>query len=66
MSSELRANEQLDVPMAQWIRRETTNLEIAGSSPAGNVGQWSSGMIPALGAGGLGFDSPLTPESSLV
>ena len=23
--------------MAQWIRRETTNLEIAGSSPAGDA-----------------------------
>lgn len=23
--------------MAQWIRRETTNLEIAGSNPAGDV-----------------------------
>ena len=25
-------------------------------------GQWSSGMIPALGAGGPGFDSLLTPK----
>ena len=25
-------------------------------------GQWSSGMIPALGAGGRGFDSLLTPK----
>ena len=25
------------------------------------MGQWSSGMIPALGAGGRGFDSPLAP-----
>ena len=25
------------------------------------MGQWSSGMIPALGAGGRGFDSRLTP-----
>ena len=25
------------VPVAQWIRRETTNLEIAGSNPAGDV-----------------------------
>ena len=24
-------------------------------------GQWSRGMIPALGAGGRGFDSPLAP-----
>ena len=26
-----------NIPMAQRIRRETTNLEIAGSNPAGNV-----------------------------
>ena len=26
-------------------------------------GQWSSGMIPALGAGGRGFDSLLTPAA---
>ena len=25
-------------------------------------GDWSSGMIPALGAGGRGFDSPITPS----
>ena len=25
------------------------------------LGQWSSGMIPASGAGGRGFDSPLAP-----
>ena len=25
------------------------------------MGDWSSGMIPALGAGGRGFDSPITP-----
>ena len=25
------------VPVAQWIRRETTNLKIAGSNPAGDV-----------------------------
>ena len=25
------------------------------------MGQWSSGMIPASGAGGRGFDSPLAP-----
>ena len=25
------------------------------------MGQWSSGMIPALGAGGRGFNSRLTP-----
>ena len=24
-------------------------------------GDWSSGMIPASGAGGRGFDSPITP-----
>ena len=27
----------MQVPVAQWIRRETTNLEIAGSNPAGNA-----------------------------
>ena len=26
-----------------------------------NKGKWSSGMIPALGAGGRGFDSLFTP-----
>jgi hypothetical protein len=26
-----------------------------------NVGDWSSGMIPALGAGGREFDSRITP-----
>ena len=25
------------------------------------LGQWSSGMIPASGAGGRGFNSPLAP-----
>ena len=25
------------------------------------MGDWSSGMIPASGAGGRGFDSPITP-----
>ena len=25
-------------------------------------GDWSSGMIPALGAGGRGFDSRITPS----
>ena len=29
-------------------------------------GVWSSGMIPASGAGGRGFDSPNSPESSFV
>ena len=27
-----------------------------------NEGDWSSGMIPDLGAGGRGFDSPITPS----
>ena len=41
----------------------------AGSNPADvanfglykSKGQWSSGMIPALGAGGRGFNSRLAP-----
>ena len=28
-----------------------------------NAGDWSSGMIPALGAGGREFDSRITPFS---
>lgn len=27
------------VPVAQWIRRETTNLKIAGSNPVGDIGE---------------------------
>ena len=30
-------------------------------APSLNVGDWSSGMIPALGAGGREFDSRITP-----
>ncbi len=26
----------INVPVAQWIRRETTNLKIAGSNPVGD------------------------------
>jgi len=29
------------------------------------VGDWSSGMIPASGAGGRGFDSRITPFFSM-
>ena len=29
------------------------------------MAQWSSGMIPALGAGGPGFNSPLSPCDNL-
>ena len=29
-------------------------------------GDWSSGMIPASGAGGRGFDSPITPVFLLI
>ena len=51
--------------MAQWIAHKTSNLGVVGSNPTGGAftskGQWSSGMIPALGAGGRGFDSPLAP-----
>ena len=30
------------------------------------LGDWSSGMIPASGAGGREFDSRITPESNLL
>ena len=33
-------------------------------SGVSETGQWSSGMIPASGAGGRGFDSPLTPQGT--
>ena len=28
------------------------------------MAEWSSGMIPALGAGGPGFDSPFGPSEN--
>ena len=53
-----------------WLRRQTQVLilyEGGGSNPPGctifisESGDWSSGMIPALGAGGRGFDSRIAP-----
>ena len=35
-------------------------------SPTNRVAQWSSGMIPASGAGGPGFKSRLSPNNFAV
>ena len=52
--------------LSEWLRRQTRNLlgiSRTGSNPVAVVlkAQWSSGMIPALGAGDPGFDSLLSP-----
>ena len=52
--------------LAQLGERQTEDLKVPGSIPGGGsfsstMAQWSSGMIPASGAGGPGFDSLLSP-----
>ena len=48
-------------------RRRIPDPKIGGSSPSSlmfsqfNKGYWSRGMIPALGAGGREFESPMAP-----
>jgi hypothetical protein len=37
------------------------HLDLCMRSNCGQEGDWSSGMIPALGAGGREFDSRITP-----
>jgi hypothetical protein len=49
------------------VERPVAARQVAGSTPARpsllscEVGDWSSGMIPASGAGGREFDSRITP-----
>ena len=54
--------------MAQWIRRETTNLEIAGSSPAGDASHQvsCSQVLPGVEPGLLDSKSKvitITPQN---
>jgi hypothetical protein len=47
-------------------RRRIPDPKIGGSNPSSlifcyQVGYWSRGMIPALGAGGREFESPIAP-----
>ena len=49
-------------PMAQWQRVGFQTRRLGVRIPLGSVlGQWSRGMILALGARGRGFESPLAP-----
>ena len=62
--------------LAQSVERKALNLVVVGSSPTFgvfalpaaplSVSAWSSGMIPALGAGGLGFDSRSGPSLAVL
>ena len=51
-------------------RRRIPDPKTGGSSPSSlifqcEVGHWSRGMIPALGAGGREFESPIAPSFCL-
>ena len=44
-----------------------SSVEVGGGTQLGGTeGDWSSGMIPALGAGGREFDSRITPFAVFI
>ena len=59
--SEYEAEGSASISRPAPTRAET--LVVFNSSP---VAQWSRGMIPALGAGGLEFESRLSPTFLLL